>query len=176
MAIRDPHEQFIPAIVVPRGKFVLHIHSVALEDVEPLGDRYVVETIDLDEKIELGRILVVTQDAVKDPRDPQSDPRLENRGVIAGVIVRKGHGHLLGLSDFPPQESPGDKALEAEKRPWACVPMFYAPGDVVLIDHNAKGRALKILNREGRIVNQIDVLARIEGIRLKRVGDEWEPE
>jgi co-chaperonin GroES (HSP10) len=164
---------FIDGAPRPRGKFQLLIHSVALEDIEPLGDRYVLETIDLDEKIELGRILVVTQDAIRDPRDPSSDPRLENRGVIAGVIVRAGNGHLLGLPDPAfVAAGGGDELLRGS----ADVPMFCEPGDVVLVDHNAKGRALKILGREGRVINQIDVLAKIEGIRLRRVGDEWEPE
>lgn len=177
MAIRDPRESGMIPAIRPRGKFELRIHTVALEDIEPLGDRYVIEEIALDEKIELGRILVVTQPAIRNPSDPQADPTIENRGVIAGVIIRAGNGHLLGLSDYPPDPVilPGDVEV-GQTRPWASVPMFHSPGDVVLIDHNAKGRALKILGREGRIVNQIDVLARIEGVRLKRVGDEWEPE
>jgi hypothetical protein len=55
--------------------------------------------------------------------------------------------------------------------------MFYAPGDVVMVDHNAKGRALKILGREARIVGQIDILARIKGLRLRRSEDgSWERE
>jgi hypothetical protein len=55
----------------------------------------------------------------------------------------------------------------------ASVPMFYGEGDVLLIDHNAKGRALMIVGRECRIVNQIDVLARIEGVHLERRDGAW---
>ena len=51
--------------------------------------------------------------------------------------------------------------------------MFYSEGDVVLVDHTAKGRALQIVGRTCRIVNQIDVLARIGSVRLHRVNGAW---
>lgn len=177
MAILDPRDG--PRFARASQRFTLHIHEVALEDIVPNGDRYVVEVLDLDEKIELGSILVVTQEQPQRPGDPQADPTIERRGVIAAVVIRAGNGHLLGLPDLAPQQGgelvtgDGGHGYFPVDRPPASVPMFFDPGDVVLIDHNAKGRALKILGREGRIVNQIDVLADIEGINLHRVNGEW---
>lgn len=166
MAIRDPR---ILRSAVPQPRYELKIHEVAPEDIEPLGDRYVVEIIDLDEKIEFGSLLVVTQNIAQKPGDPQADPTIENRGVLAAVIIRAGNGHLLGLPDWATSEFKSGRAP-------ADVPMFYEPGDVILLDHNAKGRALKIVGRECRIIGQMDCLARIEGIRLHRVNDAWVPE
>lgn len=171
MAIRDPRDRsFIPRIIAQppnTQRYELKIHTIAPEDIDPLGDRYVVEIIDFDEKIELGSILVVTQQPPQD-NSPQADPTIERRGVLAAVVIRAGNGHLLGLSDHPWSDS-----KDEDERDWASVPMFYQPGDVLFIDHNAKGRALKIVGRECRIVNQIDCLARVEGVRLKRVDGEW---
>lgn len=151
MAYLDPRAK---KLLGDSKRFELKIHEVSPEDIEPNGDRYVVEVINLDEKIELGQLLVVTQDPNADPKDPMANPLLEKRGVLAAVIITKGNGHLLGLE--------------------ASVPMFYEPGDVVLVDANMKGRAIRILGREARIVNQIDILARLSGIRLQRVDDTWE--
>jgi len=164
VAIRDPNDRFriqIPTLpndnksyINSSSRYELKIHEVAPEDIEPLGDRYVVEVIDIDEKIELGQILVVTQQP-KEDNSPMADPTVERRGVLAAVVVSVGNGHLLGIKDE--------------------VPMFYSVGDCVLVDHNAKGRALKIVGRECRIVNQIDCLARLP-MRLVRVDGEWIPE
>jgi len=158
-------------LAVPKPRFELKIHEIAPENIEPLGDRYVVEVIELDEKVQLGSLLVVTQQAAERPRDPLADPTVERRGVLAAVVIRAGNGHLLGLPD---PRLVVREHIEAES---ADVPMFYSPGDVVLIDHSAKGRALKIVGRECRILNQLDCLARIEGIRLRRTDDgTWEQE
>jgi hypothetical protein len=185
MAHVDP--RLIRAVSSP-ARFELKIHEVAPEDIEPNGDRYTVEVIDLDEKIEFGSLLVVTQEIQQKDEygrpihagHPQADPSIERRGVIAAVVVLAGNGHLLGLSDLAPVEvraNPGEWAIGPSGRPWASVPMFYEPGDVVLIDHTAKGRALKIVGRECRIVGQIDILARILGVRLRRTDDGgWERE
>lgn len=165
MALVDPVAQLIRPSAISK-RYELNIHEIALEDIEPLGDRYVVEVIDFKEGIvELGQLLVITQDKRIDPRDPMSDPTVENRGVIAGVIVRVGNGHLLGLAPTASME-------EDESEIQAVVPMFFTEGDVVLIDYSSKGRALKILGREGRIVGQMDCLARLP-MRLKRVDGEW---
>lgn len=157
-------------------RFELKINEVDLEDIKPNGDRYVVEVIDLDEKIELGQILVVTQDPSINPRDPSANPNVEQRGVLTAVVVRAGNGHLLGLPDprLAVRNISGNE--EVERHP-ADVPMFFERGDVVFVDRNAKGRALRILGREGRIVNQIDVLARLElggkPVRLVREDGIW---
>ena len=102
MAHIDP----LAVAVRPSDKFQLKLHEIAPEDIEPNGDRYIVEEIDIDEKVLLGKILVVTQQVAKNDRSPSSDPTIENRGVIAAVIIKAGNGHLLGLSDFPPMGVP----------------------------------------------------------------------
>lgn len=159
-------------------RYELRIHDISPEDIEPNGDRYVVEVIDFDETILMGQMLVVTQDPKINPTDPTADPRLERRGVIGAVILRAGNGHLLGYSD--PRIYVGhDRGRNYNPsndivRVPADVPMFFQPGDVVFVDHNMRGRDLKILGREVRIVSQIDILGRLEGISLMRVDGEWQ--
>lgn len=170
MAFIDPKGAHLRSIT-KRDRFQLKIHNVAPESIIPNGDRYVVEVIDLDETIELGQMLVVTQDPTLDPKDPRNNPQIEQRGVLTAVIVQRGNGHLLGLPD-PALLTPSDSIVRSS----ADVPMFYEPGDVVFVDHNAKGRNVKIVGRECRIVNQIDVLAKVEGIKLERAEDgDWKP-
>jgi len=156
-------------------RYELRIHEVEPGDIIPSGDRYVVEVIDIDEKIELGQILVMTQDPKIDPKDPKADPNIEVRGVLVGVIVSRGNGHLLGLPD-PALVQRDLSGHDTVVRAHADVPMFFAPGDVVFVDRNAKGRALKILGREIRIIAQIDVLASLRGVRLVRGENGWEQE
>jgi co-chaperonin GroES (HSP10) len=172
MALLDPRA----AVLKEQKRFELKIHEIAPEDIEPLGDRYVVEVIEIDEKVELGQLLIVTQSPEKGADgNPLADPTVERRGVIAAVVLRKGNGHLLGLPDWAVVKQNVNGIGQSVERPKAQVPMFFEPGDVVFIDHNARGRALKILGRECRIINQIDVLARIDGIRLQRDADgNWE--
>lgn len=173
--VGDPRQAVAPS-PVKHDRFVLKINEVQLEDIRPNGDRYTVEVIDLDEKIELGQILVVTQDPSVNPRDPAGNPQVEQRGVLTAVVVRAGNGHLLGLPDQRIAVKNLAGVVEVERHP-ADVPCFYAPGDVVFVDRNAKGRALRILGREGRIVNQIDILAGLEEkgkqLRLARVDGTW---
>ncbi|MGD0968673.1 MAG: hypothetical protein ABR949_10330 [Candidatus Aquilonibacter sp.] len=157
-----------PRALTSRGLYKLKIHDVKPEDIEPNGDRYVVEEIDVDEYIERGQLLVITQNAPKHQGDPMADPTIENRGVIVAVVIRAGNGHLLGLPD--PYFIEDGKGVQGN----ADVPMFFSEGDVVFVDHNAKGRALRILGREVRIINQIDVLAKMDGVKLKRGEHGWE--
>jgi co-chaperonin GroES (HSP10) len=158
----------IPALASDR--FELKVHTIDPEDITPLGDRYVVEVITMDEKVLLGSVLVVTQEPEGKAGDPMADPTIERRGVLAAVVIAKGNGHLLGLPD--------PKAWSESKGAWqkaaADVPMFYEPGDIIFVDHNAKGRALKIVGREIRIVNQIDILARLDGVTLERTESGWQ--
>ena len=163
-------------LVRPQGaqRFELKIHAVTLENIEPNGDRYVVEQLATNEMMELGSLIAYTPaDPNARPGDPNADPTIEQRGVIVAVIVRAGNGHLLGLPD-PAFMTKHPDGIEHIVREHADVPMFFGPGDVVFIDHNARGRALKVYGREGRIVGQIDVLGRLEGVKLKRVNDRWE--
>lgn len=175
MAIVDPRTHKMIADTALSGRYELRIHDIAPEDIVPNGDRYVVEVIDIDEKVLLGQLLIVTQaEAPKDPNNPMADPQVERRGVLAAVIVSVGNGHLLGLPD--PKLVVGGEQNSWVQRESADVPMFFSPGDVVFVDHNAKGRALQILKRECRIVNQIDILGSVPKLRLKHTDDGWQPE
>lgn len=162
-----------------RTRYVLKLHNIEPERFIPNGDRYVVEVLDVDEAIEFEKLLVIVQPKPKKEGDPQADPSVENRGVMPAVIVAVGNGHLLGLPDprFVVENCDAGHNHIGERivRQMADVPMFYEHGDVVLVDYNAKGRNLKIVGRECRIVGQIDILSKIEGVRLKRTADGgWE--
>jgi len=182
LAHLDPR---VTALRAAPNRYELKIHEVNPEAIIPNGDRYLVEVIEIDEKILLGQLLVVTQ-APEDRGGPMADPNVERRGVLAAVIVTAGNGHLLGLPDpriavansFAASDGGSvtySRGSDTVERHPADVPMFYEPGDVVFVDFNARGRALKILNRECRLVNQIDVLAKLKGKRLKRTTDGgWE--
>jgi len=169
------------AVVQPR--FKLRIHELTPEDFTPLGDRYIVEQIDIDERaLMLSKLLVMTQPMVDKPGDPMADPTVEQRGVIAAIVVCFGNGHLLGLPDpavalSPRMDAYGTRQEDYIGRASADVPMFLSPGTLVLVDYNAKGRALKILGRECRIVNQIDCLAYHKTLKFRRSEDgSWERE
>ena len=156
------------------------MHGIEPEELTPNGDRYLVEIIDIDETFEVGTILVVTPAAAVDQRDPMQRPggAMEARGVIPAVVLKRGNGHLLGLADWANVVTPGsglERDLQIVRTP-ANVPMFYDIGDVVFVDHNARGRGLRILGREVRLVNQIDILAAHDTLRLERDEEgEWRP-
>ncbi len=150
-------------------RYELKIHHLDPEDIAPNGDRYVVEVLDVDETMEFGRLLLLTQPPA-DAYGALADPNMEVRGIIPAVVVAVGNGHMLGLSDLPPLTKGGE-------RPWASVPMFYKHGDVVFVDHNARGRALRIVGRECRVVNQLDILCSLPNLRLHRNAEgAWEQE
>jgi hypothetical protein len=164
------------AAVKPVEKFQLKIHGLAPEDIYPNGDRYVVETIEVDEAMEFGSLLVVSGlgDVPDAQRKPWEKGMVEKRGVFPAVIVTVGNGHLLGLPDWPSRGA-GTGEIMAPSRSKAEVPMFFESGQVVFVDYNAKGRSLRMIGREVRIVNQIDVLASlpIEKVRLERHDGVW---
>lgn len=167
MAIIDPKELALRAASAP--KFELKLHELTPEEIIPNGDRYVVEIVNVDDSIELGGVLVLIQDPNINPKDPSADPKVERRGVLVGIVLTAGNGHLLGLHDLPPDKN--------GVRPLATVQMFYNPGTVVFIDHNARGRNLRLVGREIRVVNQIDILAAVPKMRMKRTKEgTWEQE
>lgn len=142
----------------------IKLHEIAAESIVPCGDRYLIEVVDFDEAFQLGQLLVLTKDMQINLKDPKADPMVEPRGVIGGVVLAVGNGHLLGIPDHAIVEyhQLGDDGEEpALIRPPANVPMFHSLGDLILVDHNAKGRNLKLRGREIRIVGQIDVLANL---------------
>ncbi len=153
--------------------FELKLHELEPQNIEPLGDRYIIEEIKVDEAVEFGQLLVVTEGEARpedDPRNPMARPNVERRGVMPGVIVGVGNGHLLG---FPDQRLEIGGVVHREA---ADVPMFAKPGDVVLVDVNNRGRALRYVGRLLRVVNQIDVLSIVRGVRLKWTENGWERE
>lgn len=157
--------------------FKLKIHELDVEDFIPNGDRYVVEAIEIDENVEFGQLLVVTNVPVEPkPGDqPWKKPSVEARGCFAAVICTVGDGHLLGYPDWPQEvlnNAYGGEALSGF-RDRATVPMFFKKGQIVLVDYNAKGRNLKILGKHYRVVNQIDILTSIPRIQLERVEGVW---
>ena len=165
-----------PAIPILRdhsktiAPFMLELHEFEPAAMEPNGDRYVVETLFVDELVKFGSLLVHAVQPEIDPRDPKADPTVEKRGVLPAVILAVGNGHLLGLPDprVVVRNISGNE--EVERHP-ADVPMWYKPGDVVLVDMNSKGRALKLANREIRVIGQIDCLVKIaRASRVDRHG------
>lgn len=177
-------------------KFELKINELEADALEPIGDRYLVEELPVHEEVLFGSLLVLTKaepSPENDPRNPNRDPQVERRGVMPAVVVDVGNGHLLGIPDpafLDTSKAKGeggevfDDAADLEtlanasriKRAPADVPMFCKPGDVVLVDMNNRGRALKIAGRNLRVVNQMDVLVRSKRVRLKWNGDGWERE
>lgn len=154
----------------------LKIHNIDAMMLKPNGDRYTIEVCDFDETLQLGQLLVVTppEGEHKTTKTHPLDPIVEQRGVIGGIILRGGNGHLLGLPDaiVAVNRDDGTQHLESD---WAAVPMFFEHGDVVLVDRNAKGRALKIIGHEYRVVNQIDILLHVEGIKAVKDEDgKWQ--
>lgn len=171
MAIIDP--SIAKHIFAP--PFELDIHELDPKEMEPIGDRYIVEELAVNEKVLFGSLLVVTNAPPSpddDPRNPQANPNVERRGVMAAVVISKGNGHLLGLPDPRIAVSAASGASKIE-RTSADVPMFLEHGDVVLVDKNMKGRALQIAGRLLRVVSQIDCLVKLK-VRLKFKDGKWE--
>ena len=156
-------------------KFALHLHEFEPAAMEPLGDRYIIETLPVEETVKFGAVLVMAQTGThgpdNDPRNPAASHAVEKRGVLPAVIIAVGNGHLLGLPDhaIPVRQMAGNDVVE---RYPADVPLFCEPGDVVLVDMNARGRALMIVDREIRVINQIDVLVRLP-VRLQWTDEGW---
>ncbi len=164
----------------PKPKFKLTQDHVKPELLEPLGDRYLVQIIEVDDTLTLsgGGILYRPTDSEKD------------RGWKAGVICSGGNGHLLGVPDLAavlPNTLPEGITLDKARltamaqgavamteeaillRPGAAVPMFYAPGDVVIMERFA-GRDLKLgpTSDEYCMVAQEHCLAKVKGLSLTR--------
>jgi co-chaperonin GroES (HSP10) len=152
-------------------QFMLELHEFEPAAMEPIGDRYVVETLFVEETVQFGSLLVYTPQADIDPRDPAANPKAEKRGVLPAVIIAVGNGHLLGLPDPRIAVRNVSGRDEVERHP-ADVPMFCKAGDVVLVDMNYKGKALKIADREVRVVNAIDILIKLP-VRLIWTDEGW---
>jgi hypothetical protein len=159
-------------LVRPRvlEKFHLLLHDFDPTEMLPIGDRYIVETIPVEETVKFGSFVVVANvGGDTNPRDPSGNPAVERRGVLPAVIIAAGNGHLLGLPDH---KIVVDGKIVREP---ADVPIFFTPGDVVLLDMNAKGRSLMIVDREIRVVNQMDCLVKLP-LRLEWTEQGWKRE
>jgi co-chaperonin GroES (HSP10) len=144
------------------------------------------------------KIIIAQEHAPTKRPDGKVDPGVEAellRGWRAGLILRVGNGHRLEVSD-PYVVMPGvstDKELEDYKtgkvppprgaqviteshtlfQPQAKVQMFYAPGDVVLIER-LTGREVTLQGKRYAIVNQQDVLAVFQNTKLSDITVEDE--
>ena len=166
-----------PKIHSVKKKFMLELHEFDPAEMEPIGDRYIVETIPVEETVSFFSFIVVaggTDPSTIDPRNPLANPNVERRGVVPAVVIANGNGHLLGLPD-PRIALHMASGIEYVERHAADVPMFLSPGDVCLIDFTSKGRALKIIDRDIRVINQIDCLVKLK-VRLKWTDTGWERE
>ena len=151
--------------------FMLELHEFEPAAMEPIGDRYIVETLFVEETVQFGSLLVYTPQAEADPMNPMNNPKAEKRGVLPAVIIACGNGNLLGLPDTytTVRQAAGHDEVE---RHAAEVPVEVRIGDVVLIDMNYKGKALKIADREIRVINQVDALVRLP-VRLIWTDEGW---
>lgn len=164
-------------------KFVLKQQHLDPTAWTPVGDRYTIEEIEVDNSVELNgtRFLL--------PGQSEKD-----KGWKAGVIVRVGNGHLLGVPDLAvsmthkPQGQPDDnpsvekaRALGAQfmtedaivVRPPAAVPMFFNVGDVVLVERWA-GREITLGTKKYWVVAQEHCLLSLDTPRLVRgENGEW---
>jgi co-chaperonin GroES (HSP10) len=153
---------------------MLELHEFEPAAMEPIGDRYVVETLFVEETVQFGSLLVYMPQEDIDPKNPGANPKMEKRGVLPAVIIAIGNGHLLGLPD--PRLIKRDGAgMDTVVRETADVPMFLKVGDVVLVDINYKGKALKIADREIRVLNQMDCLVKLP-VRLVWTDEGWKRE
>lgn len=175
MALIDPAGARLLKIV---EKFTLKIHELDPREMEPIGDRYIVETLEVDEDILFGSILVKTQGTANgpddDPRNPAAKHETEKRGVLPAVVCAIGDGHLLGIPDARLAVRNQHGYDEVVRIP-SDVPSFLKVGDVCLVDINARGRALRLAGREIRVVNQIDCLVRLK-VRLDWTDTGWQRE
>ena len=150
------------------------------------GDRYLVEVLELGDRVTAHGIHIPQ---VKSDRADEFD-----RGWFPALVLDVGNGHVLTtpdhaavLGNMTPKETldaikGGDRdALESIQlpanaenitevavlvRPRATVPMFFKVGDVVAID-GSTGRKIEIEGKEFRIVNQVDVLRRLDGATIE---------
>ncbi len=126
--------------------------SITMGDIstlQPNGDRYLVKPVNVVHRTSSDLVLPIDETTT---------------GWFAARILAVGNGHRLEVPDpavVTYRVSPSEDTLESTvERPQATVPMFFSKGDVVLIDRLA-GRPVTVQGVEYRIVNQVDVLAKI---------------
>jgi co-chaperonin GroES (HSP10) len=137
--------------------------------LRPIGDRYLVEVLETDERSPSGLML---------PERTEQE-----RGWTIGVVFSVGNGHRLEVPDpavvmpegYIPQEGLSDEQQMQRRvsalsyytpmmgdhstlqRVPAMVPMFFAPGEVIFIEKYS-GREFHIAERTFRFVSQVDCL------------------
>jgi co-chaperonin GroES (HSP10) len=171
-----------------KPKFKLTQDHIKPEYFVPLGDRYLIKLLEVDDslKLEGGQTLFVPGATEKD------------RGWKAGVVVAKGNGHRLIEGDkvavIPNKLSAEDmKAIEGGDRskvpagaqyateeavvvrPPSVVAMFFGLGEVVIVERFA-GRDFKLgpSSHEYCTISQDHILGSIKGLQLFPNSDgEW---
>ena len=164
----------------PLTPFKLTADDLSPFGLTPIGDRYLIEELDVDDTIELGGAKIFR------PQVSEKD-----RGWKVGVVCAVGNGHLLGVpdlavavahktsedemkaigSDFT-KAPPGAQYLTEDAlvlRPPAAVPMFYGVGDVLLVERWA-GRDLQLGDgrRKFCVVAQEHCLLKVANLKLAR--------
>jgi co-chaperonin GroES (HSP10) len=166
-------------------RFVFRYRNLDPRRLRPIGDRYLIEVLDVDEE-KVGGIYLPEQSE-------------EQKGWAVGVVFSIGNGHRLEEHDpivvVPEGYKADPKLTEQEQmqrrmsalgyttpsmgdestvmRYPALVPMFFQPGEVIFVERYS-GRQFTMSGRTMRFVSQVDCLG-TSGMYLKMNEDgSWE--
>lgn len=132
-----------PTIATITSDQTVSFDQVRPAHIIPNGDRYLIKPVHAEQKSKSGILL-------------QQDET--STGWFAAFVLAVGNGHRLDAPDTAVVR----KSRDAEEivQVGATVPMFFKQGDMVLVDRLA-GRPITLDGQEFRIVNQVDVLAKV---------------
>jgi co-chaperonin GroES (HSP10) len=156
--------------------------------ITPHGDRLFVEVVEISNEIEVaGGFTIAVQRAVRDHEGKLTEEYL--RGFCAGIVISVGDGHLLtsgstirpahmtttipdsrdvrGLIAYDDESK--EAVIGVVSQPY--VPMPWQQGQVVLIERLAR-RSLQLGPRMFAMIDQMDVLATVAGLRFILVTNE----
>lgn len=165
-------------------QYVFQYRNMDPKRLRPIGDRYLIEVLDVDEEKVNGIYL---------PEQTE-----EQKGWAVGVVFSIGNGHRLDVHDpivVVPEGYVPDPALNEQEqmrrriaalsyncpsmgdhstvmRYPALVPMMFQPGEVIFVERYS-GRQFTIRGRTFRFVSQVDCLG-TSGVYLKLTDDGWE--
>ena len=177
-------ESELPAVY---NQYVFKYHTANPAHLRPIGDRYLVEIVPVDEEL--------TPSGIYLPEKLE-----EQRGWAVGIVFSVGNGHRLEVPDvvsvipegYVPDPNLSESAQSNRRqsalgyrmpalgdkssvmRFESAVPMFFIPGEVIFIERYS-GRQFTIQGRTFRFVNQVDCLG-TTGVYLKLAEDgiNWE--
>lgn len=175
----------------------LHNDQISPFLVDPHGDRLLVEVVEISSEVTVaGGHTLYTAPAERDARGIVNEEW--KRGFCAGVVISAGDGHVLttpsrhealiismdytqeqiddgvlstvpGLRAYDPVTKQGIVVVDTP----ANVPMPWTRGDVILIERLA-ARQVRLGKRTYAIVDQMDVLATVRGLKYLMLADgEW---